>query len=441
MLLPWYPVACAAPDVAGLRLLPEIRPATDRDPDPAVLEVELVAQEAEVEVLDGTTTDLWVWRDPGAEPGMPGPLLDLAGASRLVIHLANALPQSTTIHVHGLRLPADQDGTVHAQLVVYPGETWDYAFDVVDEGLAWLHPHVESHLQLERGLYAPIRASGGDPLPVSADRVIVLDDLRLDADGAFDPLITADDLYAGRTADLLLVNGAPAGTSTVLAGRRERWRLLNAATARTFRLGLPATVIAHEGGTLAAPEGVDEVVLAPGDRVEVLLEVARGERFPVEALPVDRGFGPEPASPELLFEVVGIGGPDPGPIPTRAGRPPLVAPDAPLRELVFTREASTRYAIGGQSWPFDVPLEGALGAVERWRLVNETGADLPFHLHGTFFQPAVDPPRWEDVASVPPETTLEVLVPLDAPGAWMFHSHVLEHAEAGMMGTIVVSPP
>lgn len=415
-------VACTAARDPSPPALRELLAATDLDPDPAVLEVDLLAH------ADGAR---WTWVDPWGG----GSFLDLGGAERLVVHLTNALPVSTTLHIHGLRLLASQDGTVHSQHLVFPGESHDYFVDVVDEGLAWYHPHFDSAEQVERGLYAPIRAQGGDPLPVSADRVIVLDDTRLLPDGSPDLAETPEDRYAGRVGDVLLVNGDPAGIGTVVAGRRERWRFLNAANARVFRLDLHATEIAHEGGTLAVPRAVEEVVLSPGDRVEVVVDVLGGERFDVSALPYDRGYGAEPAEPEVLFSVLGIGGPPPGPLPIRAARPSLSAPDAALRELVFSRVSPDRYAVDGESWPFNTPLTAEAGAVERWALRNDTEAELPFHLHGTFMQAETG---WEDVVTVPPHDHREVLVPLDAPGAWMFHSHVLEHAELGMMGVIDV---
>ena len=432
-------------DPGPIVLLPEPVAAVDLDPDPDVLEVDLVAREADVAVVGDGPTDLWVWADRAAEGAtMPGPLLDLGDATRLVVHVDNQLPEATTLHLHGLRIPADQDGTPSSQLVIWPGESWDYVVDVVDEGLAWYHPHLSSHRQVERGLYAPIRMPGGDPLPVSADRVIVLDDLRVHDDGRFDDEWTADDLYAGRIGSTILVNGALAGTGTVLAGRRERWRLLNAATARTFRvdLGADALVIAHEGGTLAAPAAAREVVLAPGDRLEVLVDTDLDDRHDVTLVPYDRGFGPEPGEPLALFAVVGVGGPDPGPLPARSGRPPIDAPDAAIRELRFQRLTEARYAIDGQSWPFDAHLDGVLGEIERWRLINETDIAVPFHLHGTFVQleTADGSPSWEDVVTVPPLGVTEVLVPLDAEGDWMLHTHVLEQAELGMMGMIHVEP-
>ncbi len=445
-------LACSPPPdadlapVAPVARLPEPVAAADLDPDPAVLEVDLVAREADVSLVSAGLTDLWVWADRSADgASVPGPLLDLGDATRLVLHLENQLLEATTLHLHGLRIPADQDGTPSSQLVIWPGESWDYVVDVVDEGLGWYHPHLSSHRQVERGLYAPIRMPGGDPLPVSADRVIVLDDLRLHEDGRFDDEWTADDLYAGRIGSTLLVNGALAGTGTILAGRRERWRLLNAAAARTFRvdLGTDALLIAHEGGTLAQPVRAREVVLAPGDRLEVLVDTEFGDRHDVTLAPYDRGLGPEPLESLALFAVVGVGGPDPGPVPARQARPPIVAPDAAMRELRFQRLTDLRYAIDGQSWPFDVHLDGVLGDRERWRLINETDQDVPFHLHGTFVQleSADGAPSWEDVVTVPPLGVTDVLVPLDAEGAWMLHTHVLEQAELGMMGMIHVEPP
>ncbi len=123
--------------------------AEDTNPDPNVVEVNLTARVAAIEVLPGTTTPLWTY-----DGKLPGPVIRAKVGDQLVVHFKNELPEPTTIHWHGLRIPAAMDGVPeHSQSVVAPGGTFDYSFTLPDAGLYWYHPHYDSaHAARQRPL-------------------------------------------------------------------------------------------------------------------------------------------------------------------------------------------------------------------------------------------------------------------------------------------------
>ncbi|HZF32030.1 MAG TPA: multicopper oxidase domain-containing protein [Gammaproteobacteria bacterium] len=88
------------------------------------------------------------------------------------------------------------------------------------------------------------------------------------------------------------------------------------------------------------------------------------------------------------------------------------------------------------------PIEAKLGTTEVWTIVNDTDFAHPFHVHGYFFQvlDAARVPEWKDTVDVPARSRLEIAIRFDErPGVWMYHCHILDHADAGMMGHIHVS--
>src|SRR5687768_3314211 len=126
--------------------LPEL---VDLSPDPQVLEINLEARLAQVEYAPGQQVEAWTYNG-----GIPGPLIRLSVGDRLIVHFTNRLPQSTTVHWHGLRVPIQMDGVPDiSQPEVKTGESFTYDFVVPDAGLFWYHPHVASAAQVGFGLY------------------------------------------------------------------------------------------------------------------------------------------------------------------------------------------------------------------------------------------------------------------------------------------------
>lgn len=458
-------VACGGDEPAAMALgdeLPSVGWTALVDVDPAadVVEVNLVAEAAQVEILPGKLADVWAYRD-GADPSavatVPGPLLDVQQGQRVVVHFTNELPDATTIHWHGMRLPAGMDGTLAAQQPITPGETFTYEFVALDPGYFWFHPHMDGENQIERGLYAPLLVRGGPAPEVANERVFMLDDVKLESTGQLSTQTTQLDLMMGRQGNVLLVNGKPDRELSCSDGTRERWRFVNSANGRFFNLELPGhrfLVIGWDGGPLETPYETDRLLIAPGERYDVLVELKGevGTALELLNLHYDRGHdlpdpGPKPVMHLRFDDVATV---VPAALPNMWGdTPPIDVSGAGERELLLTEimddldpTAEPQFFINGERWPDVAPIEGALGTTEIWTLKNDAEMDHPFHLHGMFFQ-ILDGALAggnKDTVIVPKESTVKVAVKFDAPGDWMFHCHILEHAERGMMGVLQVAP-
>ena len=375
---------------------------------------------------------------------VPGPLIEAKAGATVHARLTNNLPQPTTIHWHGLRVPADMDGTEAVQPPVRPGGTFDYEFVVPDAGTFWYHSHVNETEQLERGLYGGLVVRGPDEPRLDADRLLHLDDLKLTPDGEPAPFGDPHELHEGREGDVRLVNGVQEPELEIAGGQIERWRIVNAANTRFVRLSIGGRrfrIIGTDGGLIPAPLEATEVLITPGERVDLALgPFAEGEVLEVEALRYDRGRG-EPRREGFATLRVGAAAPSRAEIPATLRQiDPLARPDAEP-----TRTVSMKALMHGGEHQRDEPVR--VGELQVWELVNETSQDHPFHLHGFFFQLVAEngapPPMlaWKDTVNVPRKQQVRIAwLPDERPGEWMYHCHILEHHAMGMMAHFEVVP-
>lgn len=431
----------------------EIAPAraVDLDPEPNVLRVELEAKLAEVEWLPGTKTEAWTY-----DGTVPGPLLRAQVGDRVIVDFTNNLPDPTTIHWHGLRIPAAMDGAPgHSQPAIQPGATFTYDFVVPDAGTFWYHPHVASAAQVGDGLYAPLIVDDpAEPAAFGDEVVLVLSDVALAPDGRLEPPDASGDLATvfGREGNVLLVNGKVRPTLRARPGLPLRLRVVNAAKSRYYQLTLPGhgfTRIGGDGGLLSEPIGEPLPVVIPGERADLVLvpQGRDGELLTVWWHAYDRGFGSTFNRPdEPLFDIRLEGEPAPTPALPELTRTiePLDGAGATLVDIKLTLDSGTPLALGinGQpSWESE-PVQARVGETQLWTVSNTMDWAHPFHLHGFFFQ-VLDrvPLEWKDTVDVPVNGTVRLLARYDdRPGMWMFHCHILDHADAGMMGMLQVGP-
>jgi FtsP/CotA-like multicopper oxidase with cupredoxin domain len=453
--------AACGDDPVGNPGPPELATLTDLDPAPDVVEVQIVAAPATAELLPGKTADVWAYRDGAvadAAGTIPGPMLEAHVGDQVIVHFRNELPEETTIHWHGLRVPNTADGTPASQAPVAPGASFDYLFTVEDPGLFWYHPHVRGDVQIERGLHAPLRVLETTPPPVAADRVFVLDDVKIEATGQLSTTTDQLDIMLGRQGNVLLVNGMRDRHLAAAAGARERWRFVNAANGRYFHLALPDRrflVIGWDGGLLPEPYESETLLIAPGERYDVIVELggAEGDVVVLRNVYYDRGHDiPDPGPQDLMTVELGAPAPALPGLPDTWGDVEPIPVDGATAQRSFLLEESDDgpepvFSINGEQFPAVTPVSGTSGAVEVWEVVNDTEMDHPFHLHGMFFQvldvDGVAAPRlgWKDTVNVPRDKRLRFAVRYGEPGHWMFHCHILEHAERGMMGELELSPP
>jgi bilirubin oxidase len=432
----------------------------NRSRDPRTVEVTLTAAPARLSLVPGTTSDVFAYNGR-----VPGPTLDVREGDRVVVHFRNELPVPTTVHWHGLHIPAISDGSPFHP--VPPGETRDYAFTLLpgSAGTYWYHPHPhhQTGYQVAKGLYGAIVVRApDDPIPSSvAERLLVLHDNRFDAGGQVDIPPTESpkgrvDFENGREGDVLFVNGEVMPTLSIRAGETQRWRIVNASAARVYRLALPGHTMLHvgsDGGLFETPVEVSELLLANGERAEVLVRATGtpGSEATLETRPYNR-YIPQtrPADwqttrPLLTLRYLPDAAVAPVAIPATLRHVPAIDTSHVAARRVV---ALSQGMINGRLMdPARVDFAGRLGATEIWEVENLVGMDHPFHLHGFQFQvldrdgvPEKDR-RWKDTVNVPKHSSLRFVVRFDRyTGKWMFHCHILDHEDHGMMGVLEISP-
>jgi len=433
-------------------------PGTLRYATQRTVEFTLTAAPARLSLRPGATSDVLAYNGQ-----VPGPTLELREGDRVVVHFRNELSEPTTIHWHGLHIPASADGSPFHP--VAPGKQHDYVF-TIPRGIAgtyWYHPHPHHRTghQVAKGLYgALIVRADDDPLPASLrEQLLVLSDNRFLDDGSIDVPSPQSapgrvDEENGREGDVLFVNGVVRPTLSIRSGEVQRWRIINASAARMYRLSLRGHSFLHvgnDGGLFEHPVETNELLLAVGERVEVLVRGsgAPGSQSVLETLPYDR-YIPQtrPKDWERTRELLALQYTADAPVPAiriPASLRPVVALDT-SRVTAKRLMVLTQHLINGQSMDLArVDVHARLGATEIWEIENLVGMDHPFHLHGFQFQVldrngVPEPFRsWKDVVNVRTHETARFIVRYDDhPGKWMYHCHILDHEDHGMMGVLEV---
>ncbi|WP_411028179.1 multicopper oxidase family protein [Shimia sp. FJ5] len=408
------------------------------------------------------TTEIW-----GFDGQAPGPILYAKQGARFERRLLNDLHLPTSIHWHGIRIDNAMDGVSGlTQDPVEPGEDFDYAFNLPDAGTYWYHAHSNSYEQVARGLHGALIVTEPEAPDVDREEVLVLDDWRLDSNTAqIDSRFDAwhDLSHAGRLGNLITTNGVSGLTLSTLQHERIRLRLINAANARVFVLslmGLEGWAMALDGMPLDRPARVEsEVVLAPGQRVDLIVDVIAGEgdvshlaylsdsgewwsqvAFPVTGVASStRRPPPEPLPANPRQSVAGVESTRKAKLVMEGGAMGrLQSASYDGRRLSFREmaEQGQFWALNGTVGRTDTPLiEANLGETIRVEIQNKTAFPHAMHLHGMHFREvheegALGPLR--DTLLVQRGETREVAFIADNLGDWLFHCHMLAHAASGM---------
>ncbi|WP_018017966.1 multicopper oxidase family protein [Corynebacterium capitovis] len=423
---------------------------------------ELTAQTGQAEILPGVITNTW-----GFNGSFLGPTLYMRRGETIEMTVRNNVTEPTVVHWHGLHLPAAADGG--PALAFAPGESWSPTW-TVDQAAAtcWYHPHPHevSALHAYRGLAGGIviaddesdaldlpHAYGEDDIPV------IITDAKFTEDNQLDE--TIDTTY-GLLGTTPVINGItkPRFTATT---RRIRLRLVNGATMRFHHLtlGVPFRVIATDQGLLDAPAEVDAILLSPGERAEILVELEPGKDLTLRSDGVPDNGGLEKGETangfglKDTFDLLTIVAPDESAPELGAVPGQLVSVEKPDATGATEREFRLNgFQINEQSMDMNrVDFVIDRPGIEVWRVTNEN-SDWPhnFHVHNARFM--VDnadgsemefTAGWHDTVYVPPLSTLILLVDIgyypDPMLAYMFHCHMLFHEDEGMMGQFVVAEP
>ncbi|MFF1879119.1 multicopper oxidase family protein [Leifsonia sp. NPDC058230] len=421
----------------------------------------LDAQAGTTEFVAGTPTTTW-----GFDGAYLGPTIVADRGDRIRMHVTNHLAEETSVHWHGMHLPARMDGGPHQ--MVSPGEVWEPHW-TIDQPAAtlWYHPHLhgQTEKQVQLGMAGmvivkdPQEAALALPREYGVDDVpVIVQDKRFDADGQFSDNVSG---FVGAIGDTLLVNGA-IGPYLDVTTDVVRLRMLNASTARTYDFGFSDErsfqMIASDGGLLSAPAALTHLRLSPGERAEVLVRMAPGESVTLRSTPPQLGIDGANAGMNAGTDTLDV-------LQLRAAaalRPSGATPQSlvPIERWAPSDASVTRrFDLSGhdindrqmEMGRVDETVE--VGTLEQWVVTNTMSAPHSFHVHDVQFQIASiagEPPPpelagWKDTIYLPPDTGFRLLMRFtdytDRNVPYMYHCHLLTHEDAGMMGQFVVVEP
>ena len=453
--------------------------------DAGAIQKTLIAGESRVALVGAPHLETAVWAYNGS---VPGPEIRLRQGDTLRIKVENRLPEDTTVHWHGLRIPNAMDGAPYVtQPPIQPEAGFVYEFTPSDAGTFWYHPHAHSAEQVGRGLMGALIVEEPNPPQVDRDIVWVLGDFRLKDDasiaGGFNNPMEIS--MSGRVGNTVTINGRVPERFSVRAGERIRLRLINAAPARIFGLEFrdhQPLVIAFDGQPVEPhrPEG-GRIVLGPAMRTDLivdmtgrpshsatvldtfykgleykLVEIAYSDEQPLRAQPL--------AAPAKLS-----GNPIPEPDLAKALRHDVTLTGGMMGGMSMGRQGGVmgggmmgggmRGMMGGSMWAINgvavvmhddmrnmkPVLTLTRGKSYVLAIDNQTAWHHPMHIHGYSFRVITRNSKstkyreWRDTLLIPPRERAEVGFVADNPGDWMFHCHVLDHQEGGMMSIIRVA--
>lgn len=382
--------------------------------------------------------------------GPIGPTLRVRPGDSIAIDFDNQLDEATNLHTHGLLVsPSGRGDNVFVSIP--PGERRRYEYELPADhpiGTYWYHPHLHGSVarQTAAGLVGAIVVEPKDessPFGTVVERTWVLNDPVPFSVGRSHMV----EMH-GRAGSEVAVNGVAAPRFGVISAGRELWRVINASASRRLPFGIDGVaidVIGLDGHLLATPRTVDGVVLSPGERADVVVKIPDRDEISI--------FGDVDGGP------LAVATPTENTDNTASTGPVEVTPTSTTRLSAddVTRTRTLRFGAGGGMMsggleftidgrtfdPDRVDIATSIGEIEEWTIVNDTAIDHPFHLHVWPFQPVDGPDAgaWKDTINVAGGESVSIRIAFsERPGRSVFHCHVLDHEDLGMMGVIEVAP-
>jgi FtsP/CotA-like multicopper oxidase with cupredoxin domain len=419
---------------------------------------ELTAQSGTTETLPGQESSSWGFNGPHL-----GPTLRAKRGEQVVVNVHNELDEATTVHWHGMHLPAEMDGGPHQ--MVDAGKQWSPTWKVDQPAASlWYHPHVhgETREHVGRGLAGMFILDDPDepaqqqlPHDYGVDDIpVIVQDHSIRASGELRP--------GSNFGDTLLVNG-DYGPFLDVTTEAVRLRLLNASSARVYNFGFSDdrdfAVVGGDGGLLPAPVERDRLTLSPGERAEIVVELQPGEDVVLRSFEADLGGGLTDrfSGGADRFDVLELRAADDldatGSVPrTLASAPNLVrSADTTEPDRIFELQGNK---INGKSMDMNrVDEVVEVDTTEIWEVKNTDGEFHNFHVHDVQFQvldidgqpPAAELAGWKDTVLLKPGSKARLAMRFsdytDPDHPYMLHCHRLRHEDQGMMAQFVVVEP
>lgn len=379
----------------------------------------------------------------------PGPTFRANTGDLVSIQFSNGLSEMTSVHWHGMIAPTVADG--QPQDLVSPGTDYPYEYPIIQRAcLNWYHPHPH----METGRQVVLGLAGGFVINDAEEAALDL------PSGAYEVPLILRDANINKTGNLIYnpTSSGFLGKKVMVNGTLDpylkvdtalyRFRLLNGASARLFKLALdnsdPFTLIGNDGGLLETSVSIDQIEISPGERLDLLIDF-RSIPVGTKVMLQDLNAGWNLLEFRVTQQVT-----DSHVIPT------ALSTITPLSDPQTTRDFSfdgmTR--INGLEYDMDrIDFQVPFGQTELWRFTTNGNAPHPVHIHGASFQVQsrtggrgeVFPweKGWKDTVLLDDNETVEILIRFDGyAGRYLIHCHKLEHEDQGMMSNFeVVSPP
>jgi suppressor of ftsI/bilirubin oxidase len=396
-----------------------------------------------------------------------GPTIRVSEGDMVHMAVTNNLGEDTTVHWHGMHVPAIDDGGI--EQVIHSGQAWNPQFTIRQPASTnWYHPHIMGNTanHLAHGLAGMLivdddsAASAALPHQYGVDDIpLILQSQIMGSNGA----IKYDESTMGTPDEIfpLLVNGVNVNTLPTFntSQNRVRLRLLNASIGDiltlTFADGKPFAEVATDGGYLPGPLQVTSVRICPGERAEIVVDLtaSRTLQATVESTLISGGRGTHPV---LQINPVGVTA-APAPLPSVLNTIiPLNTAGSVTRTFQFTGDGVGFGINGIDARNMDDLMRNEtrvkVGSTEVWTVINVTEQNHDFHMHETPFQilsvngapPTGDKVGWKDTVEVPPGTSVQLAMHFadftDTTHAYMLHCHLAPHEDQGMMALFYVDP-
>jgi len=436
----------------------------------------------QTEFFDGVSTDTI-----GINQTFLGTTLRASEGETVQFNISNQMDETTTVHWHGMHLPARMDGGPHQTIAT--GETWQPEFEIKQQATTlWYHSHThhktgEQVYRGQAGMFIIDDANSqqsGLPSDYGVDDIpLIVQDRKFNADGSFQYLGSMRDRMMGMKGDTILVNGTLKPFVNV-ERRLVRLRILNGSNARVYNFGFSDErsfyQISSDGGFLEQPISLNRLRLSPAERAEILVDFQDGIDCSLQSFPDDSaGISRTGASRRGMFgqsigSTIGTAAIQDTDIMNIVDFKPSDTTTAshtlPTRLNTITRldeaEAQTtrsfvlsmsqmQFAINGKSMDMNrIDETIPAGATEIWEVTNSSGMLHSFHVHDVQYQilsrngqlPAANELGWKDTVIVNPMETVRIIIKFsdyrDDTVPYMYHCHILEHEDQGMMGQFLV---
>ena len=382
----------------------------------------------------------------------PAPTIKARPGDLLEITLVNKLSNPTNLHTHGLHTSPSGNGD-NPLLMIAPGDTFKYSIKIPENqrsGTFWYHPH---HHELSAGqvasglagaLIVEDKIDANSLFSKSTERILLLADPRIGKTSAV-AQASGMDLMHGRSGPNTLVNGELLPTFNSEGSQIERWRIINSCVTQYQEISVPGAdmwQVSADSSRLPKPVKIKSITLTPGQRTEILISVPKSGTLELQntyqsLAKIKFSSKSDTISSQTILPFV-----------------PISLVD---KKRTITIKGAGMGMMGGMNHEMSFNFDGKafdpkridqsvkFGATEEWTISNTSSMDHPFHLHVWPFQVADNGSGralegWHDTVNIPSGKKVKIRIPFsDIKGTTVYHCHILDHEDAGMMGIIKVS--